>query len=98
MNKQTKYLHVAINNTPCRWKDINLYNLANEMDAEDCRRTLAALQPAMIAHRQNRVDLLKSMDAPACILGPEEKMLASAQAGKSPYLAHLTRRLKQLLE
>lgn len=95
MSKVQKYIHSVLNHAECRWKGINLYNLAAEMSADELKRTQSELAPQLVAKLQSEYDTLVSKNAPAIILDSYAPALAKAKKGKHPHLNVLAGALRK---
>lgn len=87
-----KYIHVVLTNSPGKWKDINLSNLAKEMSPWEAGKCLQQLQPQLQAQYQERVDRFEASGCPEIILGKERKILQKVKDGKHAHLTNLSKR------
>lgn len=95
MSKVQKYIHSVLNHAECRWKGINLYNLAAEMSADELKRTQRELGKKLVAKLQAEYDTLVTKNAPAIILDNYGPTLEKAKKGKHPHLNVLAGALRK---
>lgn len=90
-----KYIHVALTNAPCKWKDINLSNLAKEMAPWEAAKCLQQLHPMLQSKYQDRFDRFGASGCPEIILEKERKILQKVKDGKHAHLTNLSKRTKE---
>ena len=93
--KQTKIIHVILTNQEGKWKSISLSNLVPQISVAQAQQVMDHVWPQLITTVEDRATRLREVNAPACILEPQQKMVGAVRRQVHPSLAALKRRIKQ---